>query len=495
MLTGFGNNKGIVSGEVVEWTQDLIDHPHRIAGKIVYSMGESPLYRMAVLADHGVSGVLLEEGGKNYHPLILLGDAGIPAIGGIGRHSLHGQALTLDSASGNAHLGEDAHYGQVASTERSETPSTAGKVYVNVGYPTALEAAASTGADGIGLFRTEFCAARTLSKALSEKVSSAQTVRHLIENANEADAVYAMAKHQELSSYLVADLREAIIQAGECFGEKDITVRTLDFARSENDALGNRGIRRCIAEGGHTLRVIAAAVKEALDSDAGTNLNIVVILPLVSHYSQIQSSVRIFIESGLSLKSNDARGGAGIRFGWEIEQPAASQSNEIWIEAFSKDYGRPPDVIGIGTNDLTQFTIALGRDVYSREKNEAARGYLKTLYDEKDYSVVRQIYEVSKHCREAGVKLFLLGEAAADPTYIPLLFAFGIIPSVSISSVSLVKNKLDALEKENAHPHQIIAHYIDGVTERYSTEARSSVRERLLKGFDLPRDYANHRTD
>lgn len=470
------------------WTNDLIDDPHRIAGKIVYSMGASPLYRMAILADNGVSGVLLEDGGKNYHPLILLGDAGIPAIGGIGRHSLRGQAISLDSASGNVRLKVDAHDGQVASADRPKTPSSGAKVYINVGYPTALEAAASSGADGIGLFRTEFCAARTLSKTLGAKISPVHTVRQLIEDTNEADTVYAMAKHQDLGKYLAADLREAILEAGKRFGEKDITVRTLDFARGENDALGNRGIRRCIAEGGHTLRVIAAAVKEALDADEGTNLNIVVILPLVSHYSQIQTALQILMESGLSLRNQDASGGAGIKFGWEIEQPAASQNNGIWIEAFSKDYGRPPDVIGIGTNDLTQFTIALGRDVYSQENDEAARGYLKNLYDEKDYSVVKQIYEASKQCREAGVKLFLLGEAAADPDYIPLLFAFGIIPSVSITSVGLVKSKLNALEKGNADPHQLIAQYVDRVTEGFSKEARSSVRERLLESFDFPRD-------
>lgn len=488
LLEGLGNNKGTASGEVVEWTQELIDQPGQITGKIVYSMGESPLYRMALLADNLVAGVLLEEGGKNYHPLILLGDAGVPAIGGIGKHDLRGRPITLDSASGIVRSGENASSGPVATLESAKVPPIAGEVYVNVGYPTALEAAASTGADGIGLFRTEFCSARTLSKSLSREVAPSQTIGQMIGETNEADTVYAMAKHPDLSRYLVADLADAIVKAGQYFRAKNITVRTFDFARTENDAMGNRGIRRCLAEGGHSLRVIAAAIGEALGTEMDGDTNIVVILPLVSHYSQIQTTLEILMDSGLCLRGSETPGTAAVKFGWEIEQPAASQHNEIWIEAFRRDYGRPPDVIGIGTNDLTQFTIALGRDVYSQEQDETARGYLKSLYDEKDYSVVKQIFDVSRHCRQAGVKLFLLGEAAADPDYVPLLYAFGVVPSVSIQSVQTVKRMIGALERENANPNQIVADYIDRVSEGYSEQARNFVRELLFESLEIRRN-------
>jgi phosphotransferase system enzyme I (PtsI) len=486
LVTGVGNNNGVVSGEVAEWTHGLLEYPDLISGKIVYSRGDSPLYRMAILADNGARGVLLEEGGKNYHPLILLGDAGTPAIAGVGELDLLGEVITLDSVSGSIYSGTTGETKTHVVERGREAPSAAAEVYVNVGYPAAIEAAAYTGADGIGLFRTEFCAARTLSRVLGEKVSPTSTVRELIEQTNEADAVYAMAKDERLADFLVADLRDAILTAGRYFPGSDITVRTLDMARGENDPLGNRGIRRCVAEGGHTLRVVAQAVKEAMATEKGAYLNIVLILPLVSHYSQISTSLDVFLDSGLCLRRLGNQNRGSVKFGWEIEQPAASQNNRIWLEAFEEQYGRPPDVIGIGTNDLTQFTIALGRDVYSQEEKEKPRAYLRSLYDEKDSSVVRQVYEVAAHCRDKGVKLFLLGEAAADPTYIGLLMSFGIIPSVSISKVQVVKNMISARLKEATEPETAVVTYIDSVCGQYPAKARRLVREQLFRTFGIP---------
>lgn len=484
MLKGVGNNKQIVSGEVTEWTEALIESPYLITNKVIYSKGESPLYRMAILVDNGAKAVLLEEGGKNYHPLILLGDADIPAIAGIGKHNLHGKIMTVDSMSGSIYF-EKVKYKKKISLERViKTHNTQTDVYVNVGYPTALKAAAETGADGIGLLRTEFCAARTLSKVLNEKVTRFTTIKQLIEKTSEADAVYIMANNDNLKNYLISDLKDAIITAGNFFGEKDITVRTLDIARGEKEALGNRGIRRCIAEGGHSLRVIAEAAKKAL-KEKRERLNIVIILPLVSHYSQIKTTLDIFLNSGLKLRNQSTQERMSIKFGWEIEQPAASQNNEIWIDAFTREYGQPPHVIGIGTNDLTQFTIAFGRDVYSQEKDQKAKNYLKNLYDERDFSVIRQIYEVSKQCRKAGIKLFLLGEAAADQTCARLFLSFSIIPSVSISKVKLVRNIAYTFEEKKTTPQEIVSEYVDSICNNYPKKARAVVRKNLLKNFDI----------
>lgn len=482
MLKGIGNNKGLVTGEVLDWTEELIGSPHLIKNKIIYSKGESPLYRMTILIDNGAKAVLLEEGGKNYHPLILLGDAGVPAIAGIGEHNLHNKVALIDSINGNIYFNKISYKKMLFTEKVIKTHKAKAEVYVNVGYPTSFKIAASTGADGIGLFRTEFCAARTLSKVLNEKIYKTTTIKQLIEKTNEADAVYAMASHNHLKDYLIADLRDAIMAAGTFFGEKDITIRTFDIARGENDALGNRGIRRCIAEGGHSLQVIAKAIKK-VSKKMGGGLNIVIILPLVSHYSQIKMALDIFLNSGLTLKKHCAQDRTGIKFGWEIEQPAASQNNEIWIEAFTKEYGQPPHVIGIGTNDLTQFTIALGRDIYSQEKKQKARNYLRRLYDEKDFSVIRQIYDVSRQCKEYGIKLFLLGEAAADPTYARLLLSFGIVPSVSINKVKLVKNIAYTFEKKRTTPNEVIKEYVGSVCNGYPKKVRTSVRERLLKNF------------
>ncbi len=478
---GTGGVDKLVTGKAVEWNDDLLKAPNLVKDKIIYNRWHMPLYRAAFLVDNGVRAVLMDEGGKNYHPLILFNDAGVPAVAGIGKVDLEGKNITVDSGEGIIYEGE------IQLKKRKERkiriPDTGIRVYVNVGYPTAIELAVKTGADGIGLLRTEFPAVRTLSKILDKGLFEGIKVKEAIISSNEADVIYAIAKHKDLREYLKLDLKNTIKEAMDHFGEKEIIVRTIDIAREANEPMGNRGIRRCVAEGGDTIKILAEAIKESLEEKGG-NYNIGVILPLVSHYSQIETALDIFLANGLRLIQNGTRDRLGIKFGWEIEQPAASENNEIWLTAFKAEYGQSPDFIGIGTNDLTQFTIALGRDEYSREKNLKIRNYLKTLYNEGDLSVIKQIYEVSKQCKRAGTRLLLLGQAAANPDYAQLMLSFGITPSVGISSVGRVKFIASEFEKQK-NPNEIIRKYIENVCNQYPSKTRTYIKSKLLQIFNM----------
>ena len=556
---GVGGVDKVVSGEVIEWKEVFLKNPSLVKDKIVYNKGSAPLYRMAFLIDNHVKAVLMEEGGKNYHPLILLSDAGVPAVAGIGEISLHRKDVTVDSGNGIIYEGEVEFKKEIKEVE-IEIPELTTKVYVNVGYPTALESAAKSGADGIGLLRTEFTAVRTLSRILCDRdlkdkkfefKGEKRTVKESIEMSNEADVIYAMAKDVALREELKKDLIETIKMAMEYFGKREIIVRTLDIARSENDPMGNRGIRRCVGEGGETIRILADAIKESLEEERG-NYNIGVILPLVSHYSQIKTALDIFLDTGLRLKGESTQNKPQIMYGWEIEQPAASQSNELWLEAFKSEYGRPPDFIGIGTNDLTQFTIALGRDVYTNEEDlrylfsidigledELNRGkiseklkdvfetkgyslsdnaivmkeeedkwiitdeekfivkrddgklniyenYLENLYDEQDFSVIRQIYEVSTQCKKYREKyerprLFLLGQAAAREKYAKLMFSFDIIPSVGVESVGKVKEYAYNFEKQENPKEEVIKKYIENLCDKQYPSVKSYIKPKILQ--------------
>ena len=478
---GFGGVYKVVTGRVVEWSEGFLGDQDSVKDRVVYYKENIPFYRAAFLADSGVKAVLMAEGGKNYHPLILLNDAQIPAVAGIGKIDLEGRIVTVDSGEGVIYEGEL----EVMKKKKPkiETPETETKVYVNVGYPSGIEAAAESGADGIGLLRTEFVAVRTLSKILNRELFKGITVEEAIASSNEADIIYAISKHKDLREHLKLDLRETIEDAMDSFGEKEVIVRTLDIAREVNDPMGNRGIRRCIAEGGDTIRILAEAIKEVLEEKRGV-YNIGVILPLVSHYSQIKTALDILLSTGLRLKQNGTRERSTIKYGWEIEQPAASVNNEVWLTAFKAEYGRFPDFIGIGTNDLTQFTIALGRDVYPNEKDMKVKNYLKGLYDESDFSIIRQIYEVSKQCKNVGTRLFLLGQAAANPDYAQLMLSFGIVPSVGIDSVRKVKLMAGQFEKQE-DPKKVIKKYIENSCSQYQSKTRSHVRSILLKKFEL----------
>jgi len=488
LAKGVGGINRAETGQVINWSDSLINTPDAIREKIVYSKGDTPLYRIAILIDNGAKAVLLEKGGRNYHPLILLSDAIVPGIAGIGEVNLAGKVVTVDSGEGVVYEGRAELKKRVGVTEEDKeikVPRIKSKVYVNVGYPTALEVAAKTGADGVGLLRTEFTAVRTLSRLLTKKIFKGMTVKQLTEKSNEADIIYAMAKHKDLKKHMKSDLVTTVTGAINWFGEREVIIRTFDLARDEDDPLGNRGIRRCIAEGGHSLRVLAEAIKESLAAGEG-NHKLGIILPLVSHYSQIETALEIILDTGLTLDRRENDSKARIRFGWEIEQPAASQNNEIWLEAFTREYGEPPHFIGIGTNDLTQFTIALGRDVYSREKEPKVKEYLRQLYDEKDFSVIKQIYEISRQCRGIGTRLFLLGEAAANLEYAKLILSFGIVPSVSIGSVRKIRHLAYEFERKQT-PKEVIEKYVDSLCKKYPSQASNSLRLQLLKTFGVKR--------
>ncbi|MCJ7481766.1 MAG: hypothetical protein MUO31_02250 [Thermodesulfovibrionales bacterium] len=473
LAKGFGGINKVVAGKVIEWREGFFCTPSVIKEAIIYVRKHLPLFQTAFLIENNVKAVLIGEGGKNYHPLILLNDAMVPAIAGLGDIDLPEKEITIDSKNGII------YHGFVELPKKNSiltSPKTVTKIYVNVGYPSALTTAAKTGADGIGLLRTEFISVGTLSKILFKKYNKKYNILDAIINSNEADILYAISKNKIFREYLKIDYKDTFIKAMNNFGQKEIIIRTLDIARKTDEPMGNRGIRRCISEGGDTIKMLAESIKEALLQTKG-DFNIGIILPLVSHYSQIKTSLDIILSSGLVLKKkkNDY---LGIKFGWEIEQPAASENNEIWLLAFQKEYGISPHYIGIGTNDLTQFTVALGRDAIFKETNIVAKNYLENLYDESDLSVIRQIMKVASQCKHVGTKVLLLGQAASRPTYAELVISLGIIPSVEIENVRNVRTIAKNYEKQY-NKTKIFNKYINKITNQYPVSIRKHIRKKL----------------
>lgn len=474
----------VVSGSVLEWDDAFLDHPELLAGAVVYDKGQTPLFRTAYIVEKGASALLMAEGGKNYHPLILASEAGMPAIAGIGRlPGLAAEVVTVDVEAGAVYAGsEGSQAGPHSDPAAVSVPPDAPQVYVNVGYPSALAAASRAGAAGVGLLRTEFAAVKTLALHLNQPLDDGRRWRDLVEcpGGNEADAVYAIAQDKKGKKLLKAGFSEVVGEALARFDGREVIVRTLDLARRLDEPMGNRGIRRCVGSGGETLRVLCQAIREVLAEQGG---KVGLILPLVSHYGQIRTAVECLLESGLCLQQPGSNAPYPITFGWEIEQPAASQNHRLWTSAFAAEFGQPPHMIGIGTNDLTQFTIALGRDAASEETDAAATNYLSALYDERDYSIVRQILEAAVLCRQMGTRVFLLGQAGADPLLAPLMFAYGVTPSVAPSRVNQVQRMAIDYRKSDT-PEAAIQRYRNWVIETYPAALKETLIQQL-DGFFL----------
>lgn len=472
----------LATGRVIEWHDQWLTQPGSLTGAVVYDRGPTPLYRMAFIVEQGAAAVLMAEGGRNYHPLILAAEAGVPALAGIGQHDrLVDQRVTVDVAAGRVYAGElpapAAMPARAVANQATDTPP----VYVNVGYPSGLPAAAASGADGLGLLRTEFAAVKTLALHLDQRLDDGRRWGDLLEppGGNEADAIYAIAQDRHGREVLKAGLRAVVAAAVEQFGDREVIVRTLDIARRLDEPMGNRGIRRCIGSGGATVRLLCEALREVL-AERGGRLGL--ILPLVSHYGQIRATVEQVLASGLTLRREGGSAANQLTFGWEIEQPAAAQNNRLWLAAFMAEFGQPPHLIGIGTNDLTQFTIALGRDVSTQETDPAQATYLGTLYDECDFAVVRQILEPAAQCRQVGTRVLLLGQAGASPLLAPLLFACRITPSVAIGRVAEVR-RLAAASRQPGATWQAIEAYRERVLGNYPAASQATVAQELKAFF------------
>ncbi|HIP63307.1 MAG TPA: phosphoenolpyruvate synthase, partial [Archaeoglobus profundus] len=192
---------------------------------------------------------------------------------------------------------------------------------------------------------------------------------------------------------------------------KPVWIRTLDAPTDEFRAmeggedepveaspmLGYRGIRRDLKEEEH-FRAEIRAIKKLVD-EGYTNIG--VMLPLVISPEEVRRAKQIMIEEGLPLDK--------IEFGVMVETPAAA----LIIEDIIKE---GIDFVSLGTNDLTQYTLAVDRN------NEK----VAYLYDETHPAVMKLIERVIKICKKHGVKTSICGQAGSYPHVVEKLVKMGI---------------------------------------------------------------------
>ncbi len=389
------------------------------------------------------AGVVLASGSPAAHSAILLRTRGIPAVVGAGPAVLDiagGTPVGLDGSTGEilvnptgsalAALRERAA-GQQASRDhaagRAHAPAVSRDgvpvaVGANVGSLADAEAAAAHGADLAGLIRTEF----------------------LFLDRDAAPDV---------------DEQEATLRAiAGALGGRRITVRTLDVGgdkplrylpgpAEDNPFLGVRGLRHALRHPRLLADQLLAVVRVAADTPVS------LMFPMVSTVSEVAEARRM-------LDDAIARTGgvtpAGLRVGIMVEVPSAA----LKAAAFTP-YA---DFFSIGTNDLTQYTLAAERG------NPA----LASLADGLDPGVLRLIDLV---CRAAGdrVEVAVCGELAADPLAVPLLAGLGVRElSVAPPAVGAVKEAVRATDLTEA---------ARAAARALGLPAASAVRQALVEGL------------
>lgn len=263
------------------------------------------------------------------------------------------------------------------------------KLMANVDVSGEIDLVVTTGADGIGLYRTE---------QILDELGEFPTE-------DEQEEIYS-----KLASRIYPET--LIIRTFDIGGDK---FKFLDFVEP-NPFLGLRGIRLLL----ENLNLFKTQLRAILR--ASRNKNIQIMLPMISTIEEIWKSNEIISECKKELKTAKIHFDNHIKVGIMVEVPSAA--------VMTKEFSEEVDFISIGTNDLIQYLMAVDR----------GNDLVSNLYQEFNPVVVRTIQHIVKEAKKNHKSVSVCGEMAADTLAIPLLIGLG-LDSLSISPSTILYAK------------------------------------------------------
>ena len=395
------------------------EHHDQLADCIVLAEDLSPA-DVILLSNQQIAGFVTDFGGPMSHTAILARSLGLPAIVGARGASQclqHGELLVLDTRYGCAlancapsilsYYEDEREFQQARALllrEHSAEPAVTEdgeriELLANIELATDVEAAMLNGADGIGLYRTEFLYMN----------------RRDVPDEEEHYAAY----------------REVI--DGMC--GRPVTIRTLDLGADKqamdgklrssggNPALGLRAIRLCLKEP----ELFRPQVRAILRASAHGDVRLM--LPMLTNLWEVEQARNTIRQCQQELQSEGIDYDSSMRVGGMIEVPAAALSARAFAESL--------DFLSIGTNDLIQYTLAIDR--IDDEVNY--------LYDPFHPAVLQLIGQVIEQASKANTPVSMCGEMAGDARFVPLLLGMG-LRSFSMQPAALldVKQQLRSLD-------------------------------------------------
>ncbi len=358
----------------------------------------------ALMPHQGIKAFITEHGGMNSHTAIIARSLGIPAIVGLRcarRYLRRGDTLVVDGLHGVVLGNPDVRslrYFKNLQTEQKrkrselsrlrEAPAVTrdGKMitlYANIEFPTDMQAVKRTGADGIGLYRTEFL--------------------HMNRSPEEGQPD----ENEHYEAY-VKVLRAV---------DGPVTIRTLDLgadkqvdggiARSggavpANPALGLRAVRLCLRD----LSLFKPQLRAILRASIVGPVRMMI--PMVSSVHEMAQVHHLLCDVKRELEAENLAYDPEMPVGAMVEVPSMAICSDLFIPHV--------DFFSIGTNDLIQYTLAI-----DRVDDEV--GY---LYDPLHPAVLRLLNQVIVQSHQADKPVSMCGEMAGDPRYVRLLLGLGL---------------------------------------------------------------------
>lgn len=405
------------------------------AGTILVAEDLTPSMTAGIVKEN-VAGIITAVGGKTSHSAILARALEIPAVlsvDGIVDMVSDGMTAVVDGCDGICILDpsqeeideyqakREKYLSDKALLEvyRGKDTVTADGVkvhlYGNIGNPEDAKQVAACDGEGVGLFRTEF-----LFMGASELPSEEEQFQ----------AYKAAAETMEG--------REVIIRTLDVGGDKDIPY--LGLEKEDNPFLGFRAVRYCLQNKDSYRVQLRALLRASAFGD------IKIMVPLVTCVDEIRSVKALVKELMVELDAENIVYNKDIQVGAMIETPAAS----IIADLLAKE----ADFFSIGTNDLTQYTMAVDR-------GNAKVAYLYSSYNP---AVLRSMKNIIEAANAAGIMVGMCGEAAADPLLIPLLISFG-LGEFSVSATSVLATRGTIAKWSKAEADELAAKALSLATE------------------------------
>jgi phosphoenolpyruvate-protein phosphotransferase (PTS system enzyme I) len=387
----------------------------------------------ATLPKGFVLGFATEVGGRTSHTAILAGALEIPAVVGVGdflSDVAGGEMVVIDGTRGEIIIDPDeetlGHYrdsqarlktvsDRLNSLRQQPSQTKDGvriKLLGNIEFPEEVDHCTQRGADGIGLYRTEF--------------------------------LYLQSGREPTEDDHFAAYRRVV----SAFGKQEVVIRTLDlgadkFAKasgrmvpnSVTSVLGLRSLRLTL----QNLPLFKTQLRAILR--AATLGEVAIMFPLVSSLLELRQAKMILEDVKEDLEDQGVAFKRNIPVGMMVEVPSAA--------LLADEFAREVDFFSIGTNDLIQYTLAVDRSDPD----------VANLYSSGDPSILRLIRHVVEAASKRDLPVTVCGQMSSDPKFIPLLIGMGIrrlsVTPHSIPELKEVIRSIDVSQSEEIAAHAL----------------------------------------